>query len=68
MTRPLWGFRIGRLLQLLGLVIGLEALLVFGSEPSEGPMIYVTTAAVAVFAAGWWLVRRYKPVSEAPRK
>jgi hypothetical protein len=44
--------------QILGLIIGLEALLVFGAEPSEGPMIYVTLAAVAVFYLGHWLVKR----------
>lgn len=61
-TKSIWGFRIGRILQLLGLVIGLEGLLVYGAEPSEGPMIYVTTAAVAVFYLGWWLARRFTPV------
>lgn len=60
-AREIWGFRIGRLLQLLGLVIGLEGLLVYGGEPKEGPMIYVTCAAVAVFYLGWFLVRRFTP-------
>lgn len=60
-TRQIWGFRIGRLLQILGLLIGLEALLVYGSEPKEGPMIYVTTLAVAVFYIGWFLVKRFTP-------
>lgn len=60
-TRQVWGFRIGRILQLLGLVIGLEGLLVYGSEPREGPMIYVTTAAVAVFYLGWFLARKFTP-------
>ena len=60
-SRDIWGFRIGRLLQLLGLVIGLEGLLVYCSEPKEGPMIYVTCAAVAVFYFGWYLARRFTP-------
>lgn len=60
-SRQIWGFRIGRILQLLGLVIGLEGLLVYGSEPKEGPMIYVTTAAVAVFYLGWLLARKFTP-------
>jgi hypothetical protein len=60
-SRQIWGFRIGRILQLLGLVIGLEGLLVYGSEPKEGPMIYVTTAAVAVFYLGWFLARKFTP-------
>jgi hypothetical protein len=51
-------YRLGRIVQILGLIIGLEALLVFGAEPSEGPMIYVTLAAVAVFYIGHWLVKR----------
>ncbi len=61
-SRQIWGFRLGRILQLLGLVIGLEGLLVYGAEPSEGPMIYVTTAAVAVFYLGWFLAKRFSPV------
>lgn len=61
--KGIWGFRVGRLLQLLGLVIGLEGLLVYGSEPKEGPMIYVTLLAVVVFYIGWFLARRFSPVS-----
>lgn len=60
-ARQIWGYRFGRILQILGLVIGLEGLLVYGAEPSEGPMIYVTTAAVAVFYLGWFLVKRFSP-------
>ena len=61
--KTIWGFRIGRILQVLGLVIGLEGLLVFGAYPSEGPMIYTTTLALAVFYAGWLIVRRFGPAS-----
>ncbi len=60
-AKSIWRFRIGRILQLLGLVIGLEGLLVYGSEPKEGPMIYATTLAVAVFYLGWFLAKRYSP-------
>lgn len=60
-AREVWGYRSGRILQVLGLLIGLEGLLVYGAEPSEGPMIYVTAAAVAVFYLGWYLARRFTP-------
>jgi hypothetical protein len=50
------------------MVIGLEALLVFGSEPSEGPMIYTATIAVAVFYLGHWLTRRIKTSELDTRK
>lgn len=60
-SREIWGFRIGRIMQLFGLVIGLEGLLVYGSEPKEGPMIYVTCLAVAVFYGGWLLARKFTP-------
>lgn len=60
-NKQLWAYRIGRLLQLLGLIVGLEALLVFGAEPSEGPMIYTTIAAVALFYLGYWLIKRFGP-------
>jgi hypothetical protein len=55
---PAWPYRIGRILQLGGLIIGLEAFLVFGFTPREGPMIYTALAAVAVFYTGFWLTRR----------
>jgi hypothetical protein len=61
--KSIWGYRIGRILQILGLVIGLEGLLVYGAYPSEGPMIYATTLALAVFYGGWLMVRRFAPAS-----
>lgn len=66
-TGRIWGYRIGRLLQILGLVLGLEGLLVYGAEPSEGPMIYATLLAVAVFYAGWLLARRFSPTSPSKK-
>ena len=55
---PSWPYRIGRILQVSGLIIGLEAFLVFGFTPREGPMVYTALVAVAVFYAGFWLTKR----------
>lgn len=59
-ARQILAYRIGRILQIVGMIIGLEALLLFGAEASEGPMIYTATIAVAVFYLGHWLTRRIK--------
>jgi len=66
--KQILAYRIGRVLQIVGMVIGLEALLVFGSEPSEGPMIYTATLAVAVFYLGHWLTKRIKTSQIDSRK
>jgi hypothetical protein len=67
-SKQILAYRIGRILQIVGMVIGLEALLIFGSEPSEGPMIYTATIAVAVFYLGHWLTRRIKTSELDTRK
>lgn len=67
-ARNVAAYRGGRILQVLGLIIGLEALLVFGSEPREGPEIYTALAAVAVFYLGTWLTRRHSPKLPTAKK
>jgi len=63
-----WPYRIGRIIQVVGLVIGLEAFLIFGFAPREGPMIYTALIAVAVFYIGHWLARHSRPRETGTRK
>ena len=66
--RSALGFRIGRVVQVVGMIIGLEAMLVFGMETSEGPMVYVTILALIVFYSGHLLTRRFGPPKDKQRK
>lgn len=49
---------LGYLLQILGLVVTLGALVFFGFKPTMGPMLYTALVGAGVFYAGVALSRR----------
>jgi hypothetical protein len=57
-------YRLGRFLQLLGLVIapvGLAGNLANPDLVSEGRELGILVAGLAVFGLGWWIQRRARP-------
>ena len=66
--RSALGFRIGRVVQVIGMIIGLDAMLDYGMETSVDPMVYVTLLALAVFYTGHLMTRRFGPPKDKQRK
>ena len=54
-----WGrYYFGRALELLGLVVVGNGLLVSLGSPTLWPLLYLSVAGIALFLAGWLLARK----------